>query len=97
MSSEEWPVASVGNCVFRGIVPLQWGVRNGEWEQWGVGSGSSGKPKWDQWGVGPVGSGTSGQWEAGAGSVWSGKPEWDQWGVGLMESRIRSEWNQEWV
>ena len=68
VGSEQWGVASAISgklCVFRGIVPLQWEVRNGEWEQWGVravGSQSGTSGEWDQW-------------EAGAESVGSGKPE----------------------
>ena len=40
-----WLLSEWHQSVFRGIGPLQWGVRNGEWEQWGVGSqiGSSGE------------------------------------------------------
>ena len=44
----EWGVASVGNFVFRGIVPLQW-VVGAVGSQSGT---SSGKPEWDQWAVG---------------------------------------------
>ena len=70
VGSGQWPMASVGNCVFRGFAPLQWvatvgtvGSRSGrrrEWEKKGVGEegSGSGEPEWgaEVGAVGAVGS-----------------------------------------